>query len=63
MDGYIDADDLEHFFRVWKIDISETDVYALIERFAREHDGRITFHEFVGELTVQWFNLRNFILI
>jgi Ca2+-binding EF-hand superfamily protein len=53
MDGYIDADDLEHFFRVWKIDISETDVYALIERFAREHDGRITFHEFVGELTVQ----------
>ena len=64
VDGYIDDTDvskllpitfdfqLEQFFGVWKVAIKETDVYALIERFDRSHDGRIAFHEFVEELTI-----------
>jgi len=48
--GFITRDEFRRILREYGIYVSETEIQWLVERYDRDHDGRISYSEFVEEI-------------
>ena len=52
-DHFIDKDDLRNFLANQSLFVPEKDICALIDRYDRSHSGKISYNEFLSELTAK----------
>lgn len=49
-DGFLDREEIKDLLIKFNLYVSEKEICALVDRYDRKRDGRITYHEFIGEL-------------
>lgn len=55
-DGFIDKEEIKDLLIKFNLYVSEKEICALVDRYDRKRDGRITYSEFSNELTPKSFS-------
>lgn len=57
-DGFIDKEEIKELLIKFNLYVSEKEICALVDRYDRKRDGRITYSEFSNELTPKSFSAK-----